>query len=192
MSWSKRISLDRPLLKVSLGRFGPPPVEKDEAESMADEAYAKGRQEATDELNEYILHNRREVHQLIGQTLEIMDTKIDHCLREIMQGIPELVVGICRQVFSKLDLDGAVVRGVVDDVLQDLPTQRHGVTVYLCPRDLELFRGYVDTMDKDYPAIEFMADPKMESGDCRVESRFGEIDARISTKLRHIEDQLKA
>jgi hypothetical protein len=66
--WSKEVSTHLPLRKVTLGHFGPPKIPVAQAHAEAKEAYRRGKQEATDELNQQILNNRREVHQLLGET----------------------------------------------------------------------------------------------------------------------------
>jgi flagellar assembly protein FliH len=182
--------MHQPLRKVKLAYSGLPRVTVEERDAAVLDAYRKGRQEASDELNHQILHNRREVQQLLGETLEILDAKVDRCIREMLEEIPSLVTGIASRVLAGVELDGAMVQGIVNEVIADLPSHKKQIEVFLSPRDLERFLSYLDTLDRDYPHCRFTADPHLESGDCRVESQFGSIDARVNTKLRHIQEQL--
>jgi flagellar assembly protein FliH len=188
----KNVYFEHPLREVTLAYSGRPKVAEEQARQMEREAYIRGREEATNELNQQILHNRREVHQLLGETLETLDVKVSDCLKDIFREIPDLVIRIASQVLGRLDLDAVTIRAIVDDVLGDLPTGKHPIDVFLSPRDLDVFRSYSDSLENDYPGIHFKDDPRLVSGDCRVESLFGTIDARIETKLRHVREQLNA
>jgi flagellar biosynthesis/type III secretory pathway protein FliH len=188
--WYKEISLHMPLRKVTLGHFGPPKVTVAKAKDEAKAAYRKGKQEATDELNQQILNNRREVHQLLGETLEALDRKIDRCIKDIVDEIPGLVTSIARRVLAEVEIDGAIVRNIVNEVIGDIPSSRQQVEIFLNPNDLALFLSYVEGLERDYPNCKFTGDSHLRSGDCRVESLFGVIDARIDTKLKHIEQQM--
>lgn len=163
-----------------------------DADEKEKTAYERGKQEATDELNEQILRNRGEVQHLLGETLEILDKKIDTCLKDVMDEIPELVTNIARRVLADIDLDGTAIKAVVDDVICDLPSNKDQIEIYLNPKDLELFQSFVENAEKDYPHCTFLEDSHLKSADCRVESKFGTIDASVDTKLKHIEDQLRS
>ena len=188
----KNINFPQFLKGVSISYSGPPRMDPAVADEREKAAYQRGRQEATNELNEQILSNRREVQQLLGETLEVIDQKINNCLKDIMDEIPGLVVSITRRVLADIEIDGDAIKAIVDDVIYDLPSNKDPIEIYLNPKDLELFRTYVSNIEKDYPHCTFLEDPTLNAADCRVESKFGAIDASVDTKLKHIEDQLGA
>jgi flagellar assembly protein FliH len=188
----KNIIFPQFLRGVSINYSGPPRIDPLDADQRERAAYERGRQEATDELNEQILRNRGEVQHLLGETLELLEQKIDTCLKDIMDEIPALVTTIARRVLADIELDGVAIKAVVDDVICDLPSNKDQIEVYLNPKDLELFHSYVENIEKDYPHCTFIADPHLKAADCRVESKFGAIDASVDTKLKHIEDQLRS
>jgi flagellar biosynthesis/type III secretory pathway protein FliH len=190
VSWYKDIYLTHSLKGLELTYSGPPRLDANEAEAQQQAAFARGREEATSELNEQILRNRREVQQLLGETLEILDRKIDGCLKDMMEEIPELVVQICKRVLADTEIDGATIKAIVDDVISDLPAHKEAIEIFLSPSDLELFQKYMEDPEANYPKCKFSPDPNLGSADCRVVSRFGAIDGRVSTKLKHIQEQL--
>jgi flagellar biosynthesis/type III secretory pathway protein FliH len=190
VSWYKDIVFSNSLKGLELSYSGPPRLDASEAVKREKAAHQSGREEATNELNEQILQNRREVQQLLGETLEILDRKIDDCLKDMMDEIPELVVQICRRVLADVEIDGHKIKAIVDDVIADLPTHKETIEIFLSPHDLELFMKYMEDPEKNYPKCKFSSDSTLGSADCRVVSRFGAIDARVSTKLKHIQEQL--
>ncbi len=187
----KNITFDKSLREVSVVYSGPARVDHDEVVKREEAAYERGKQEATDVMNQQILHNRREVHQLLGQTLEVMDEKVEKCMHDMLDEIPGLVTHIVRQLIKGIELDGKAIQGIIDDVLHDLPSGKQPMDVYLSPRDLEVFKTFTSELEQNYPNISFQDDSELSSGDCRAESLFGAIDARMETKLKHIQDQLE-
>ena len=192
MSWYKNITFTHSLRSVELVYSGSPRVDAAKVEELTHESYIRGRQSATDELNQQILSNRAEVQQLIGETMVQMDKRVEQCLKEVFDEIPALVTNIARRVLADVEIDGKTVKAIVDDLISDLPTNKELIEIFLNPKDLELLKSYVEHMDKDYPHCEFMEDASLSMGDCRVESNFGSIDGTIETKLKHIEEQLKS
>jgi len=192
VSWYKNIGFSAPLAEVDLVYAGPPRVSADEVKQREAQAYEKGRQSAIDELNQQILSNRGEVQHLIGETLEQLNQKVEQHLREMFEEIPGLVTNIARRILADVELDGNMVKGIVDDLIADLPNHKDPIEIYLCPQDLKLLMDYLEQPGKDFPNCHFNEDPKLKPGDCRVQSNFGAIDGRIETKLKHIEDQLRS
>jgi flagellar biosynthesis/type III secretory pathway protein FliH len=113
-------------------------------------------------------------------------------MKEVVDEIPSLVTTIARRVLAGVELDGEMIRRIVSEVIGDIPTNRQQVEVFLNPKDLSLFLSYMDSIERDFPNCKFTGDSQLRAGDCRVESLFGAIDARIDTKLKHIEEQLSS
>jgi len=186
----KNIEFNASLKAVELGYHGRPRVDAREVDRRVEEAYLRGREEATQAFNKQILSQRTEVQQLLGETLEVLDMKVDKCLRDVFEEIPALVTNIARRVLADVELDGAMIKAVVDDVISDLPSNKGEIQVYLSPRDLESLEAFLEGTQLQFPHCNFKSDPLLGPADCRVVSHFGAIDGRVSTKLKHIEDQL--
>ena len=190
--WYKNITFSHSLRGVELAYSGSPRVDASKVEELTNESYIRGRQSATDELNQQILSNRTEVQQLIGETLVQMDQRVEQCMKEVFDEIPALVTNIARRVLADIEIDGEAVKAIVDDLISDLPTNKESIEIFLNPKDLSLLKTYVENMRKAYPHCEFLEDVSLNVGDCRVESNFGSIDGTMETKLKHIEEQLKS
>lgn len=188
----KNIAFGASLKSVQLTYHGAPRVDASDCQRQVDEAYARGREEATQSYNNQILQQRTEVQQLLGQTLEQMDLKVDQCLREVFEEIPGLVTHIARRVLAEVEIDGEMVQRIVQEIISDLPGNRGEIEVFLCEKDLELLQSYLEDAEHRFPHCVFRADPQLDAADCRVVSRFGAIDGRVATKLKHIEDQLRS
>ena len=188
----KNIEFTAPLKQVELGYHGRPRVDASEVDRLKREAFEKGKEEATQTFNNQILSQRSEVQQLLGETLEAMDRKVESCLKDIFEEIPSLVTNIARRVLADVELDGAMIKAIVDDVISDLPSNKEQVQIFLHEQDLGLLEDYLEGQQSKYSHCKFKSDPDLRRADCRVVSNFGSIDGRVETKLKHIEDQLHA
>ncbi len=186
----KNIDFDASLKGVELSYCGQPRMEAHIVAQQVEEAYVKGKEEATQDYNNQILSQRSEVQHLLGDTIETMQSKVDQCLKEVFEEIPALVTNIARRVLADVELDGAMIKAVVDDLISDLPNNKEEVQVYLCKEDFELLQSYLEDGESKYPHLRFEVDTSLTRADCRVVSHFGVIDGLVKTKLKHIQEQL--
>jgi flagellar biosynthesis/type III secretory pathway protein FliH len=188
---SRTLQFDHFLRGVQLSYHGNPRVDADEVERRIEQAYLEGQEATTSVFNNQILSQRTEVQQLLGETLEAINAKVDRCLREVFEEIPGLVTNIARRVLAGIELDGPMVDAVVRELISDLPSIKERIHIYLNDKDLRILESYAGDLPQRYANCIFVADPELGPADCRVTSSFGTIDGRVSTKLKHIEDQLR-
>jgi flagellar assembly protein FliH len=66
--------------------------------------------------------------------------------------------------------------------------------VHINPKDAEILRAYKDDIMDKFDSIKDLSiqiNDKIEEGGCKIESRLGNVDARIETQLAVIEEALK-
>ncbi len=95
------------------------------------------------------------------QLLELAVAMADRLLGEQLKLEPERIVSLCGQVIAE--------SGCQDQQL----------TIKLCPGDVEMARSWLETQE-DF-LIE--ADESLSPGDCMITSPWGEVDARLVTRL---------
>ena len=76
-----------------------------------------------------------------------------------------------------------------------MATGRQQIKVRLNPHDYETLKGQlyqwtleIDCLDPD----NIIADPDIEIGSCRVDTKFGTIDQQFSSQLSRIEEELSS
>lgn len=75
-----------------------------------------------------------------------------------------------------------IVQQVLDQALASTDLRLH-----LHPDDRETVRSYLDSSDAMVPAeLQIIADPSVERGGCRLETRHGEVDATLSGRLTRL------
>lgn len=88
--------------------------------------------------------------------------------------------------------DEAVITGIVREVLA-LARDQGSVVLRLHPRQVETVRSRMNQLTAPYPTLpapRIVADPRLEVGNCLMETEVGVVDASIETQLQAIEAAL--
>ena len=69
------------------------------------------------------------------------------------------------------------------------------VSMHVHPRDYEMLKDQIDAMAAEFSQLapaQIVADPGIEPGGCRIDTRFGSIDQQMTAQLERIEQELLA
>jgi flagellar biosynthesis/type III secretory pathway protein FliH len=166
-------------------------ISLEEHEAACEAAYKRGAEETNTLLTEQILAQRAEVAQLQDALFKSLALQSESLVHQVSEPLPDLVMEIARRVLAGHTPDTATIRSIVTETLAEIAPDSTGVEVWLSPSDLALVEGIMKDFDHKYPGITISADPELVPGDCRAKSRFGAIDARLSTKLDAIARSLQ-
>lgn len=166
-------------------------VPLEEHEAACEAAYRRGAEEANALLTEQILAQRAEVAQLQDALFHSLARQAESLVEQVSGPLPDLVMEIARRVLAGHSPDAATIRSIVSETLAEIAPDSTGVEVWLSPQDLALVEGIAKDFDHKYPSITISGDPELVPGDCRAKSRFGAIDARLSTKLDNVARSLQ-
>jgi flagellar assembly protein FliH len=190
----KFIRLTQALVSVQLAGAPPPtppapqPIyTEQDMEKVRREAYQRGFEDASAMIETQLVEQREEVAHLQQKTLQGLASHNDSLVRQLRAAIPELTMDIVRRVLGGMQPDQDAVFRIVSEVLQGIAPGPETVEISLNERDLKLMEGYQAGLRDRYPQIQFRADPDLEPGDCIVNSRFGALDGRLTTKLRSVD-----
>lgn len=139
-----------------------------------------------------------QVDGVIGRFLESvreLDRFRAELLRETEANVVDLIIAAARKIVKKeITSDRETIARVAKNALTCL-TDRNDITVRVNPDDYTIieqnkaqFFGQID----DLKNITFQVDDSIGEGGCLVESRFGEIDARIEKQLELLEEGMKS
>jgi flagellar biosynthesis/type III secretory pathway protein FliH len=156
-------------------------------EKVRREAYQRGFEDASAMIETQLVEQRGEVAHLQQKTLQELANHNDSLIRQVRAAIPELTMDIVRRVLGGMQPDQDAVFRIVSEVLHGIAPGPETVEVSLCERDLKLMESYQAGFRERYPQIQFRADPDLEPGDCIVNSLFGALDGRLTTKLRSVD-----
>ena len=160
---------------------------EDDVEAARREGYRRGTEEATRLIEKLMIEQRSEMVALQSETFAAVAQQQELLTQQMHEVVPALVLEAVARVLADAEFDRETILRIANDLLSEVASGREEVELQLSPRDLELIAGYEDGFREKHPAITFHANPELRTGDCRILSRFGFIDGRLSTKLRALE-----
>ncbi len=120
-----------------------------------------------------------EVLETLKQPLQRLDETVEHDLVELALVVARQLIR--RELKTQPDEIVAVIRGA----LAALPTGARDIRVHLNPEDAELVRALLPEGSRAR-AVEYIEDPSITRGGCRVESEFSRVDATLETRLNEV------
>ena len=148
-----------------------------EAEHLRAEAYREGTENAVTEFERNLIETR-EIREKVWR-----ETEKD--LLRLSVRLAEKIVG------REIEKDDKTVIEIISTALQNA-RQQEKLTVRVNPKDLPI----IEKQTKNFSSggriqfIDFVADPRVATNGCLIESEVGTIDARLETQLRVLERAL--
>lgn len=151
---------------------------------------------------------RKAAEQSLDQKLGAQLESLLPALREAIAGIQRakhdflrqwerqsihLAAAMARRIIRReLSQDPQITLQLVREALE-LATGSTQIRVLLNPADFEALQGQVQRLAAEISGLapaELLADPAIQAGGCRVETRHGAIDQQIESQLARIEEEL--
>lgn len=147
-----------------------------EAEDIKAAAYAQGTENALTEFERNLIESR-EIREGVW--------------RETEKDLLRLAVRLAERIVGReIEKDDKTVIEIISTALQNA-RQQEKLTVRVNPRDLLTVERQAERFSSGrIQFIDFVADPRVESSGCLIESEVGTIDARLETQLRVLERAL--
>lgn len=167
---------------------------RENVSNIEKEAYKKGYDKG---FSDGYGSGKNEINHLINR-LGIITSGIIHkrdvLIKDLEAQIVDIIVLIARKIVKKITKDNEKI--IYDNVMYSLRLLkgRTQISVYVNSEDLPILTKYKEEFISSIETIEnfkILEDSSVERGGCYISTEFGEIDARISTQLMEIEEQIK-
>jgi type III secretion protein L len=147
-----------------------------EAENLKSEAYAEGTENALTEFERNLVETR-EIRERVW--------------RESEKDLLRLAVRLAERIVGReIEKDDRTIIEIISTALQNA-RQQEKLTVRVNPKDLPTIEKQTENFSSGrIRFIDFVADPRVASSGCMIESEVGTIDARLETQLRVLERAL--
>ena len=160
---------------------------------VRDQAYHEGLQRGRDE---GYAQGEAEVGRLIERLHVVLNKAIERrneILEESEAQVVQLVLSIAKKVVKVLSENQRQV--VMHNVVQALQKLKHkgDVTIRVNTADLDMMSEHSKEFTRKMENVGYVTvleDSSIDPGGCIIETDFGEIDARISSQLREIEERI--
>jgi len=182
------VQFSQPVRAVYLaGQSAPAIFTQADCDTASREAYHRGAEETARTLERQMLEQRDELIHLQSQTFVALAEQRAALVEQVRELVPQLVMEGIARMLGGVQPDREGVTKIVDDLLAELTPTGEVIEVQLSATDLEMITGYEEKLREKFPAIAFRVGGDLLPGDAIVRSRFGTIDARLSTKFKMVE-----
>lgn len=150
---------------------------REEAEKLKAEAYREGTENALTEYERNLIETR-EIRERV--------------FRETEKDLLRLAVRLAEKIIGReIKRDEKTIVQIISTALQNA-RQQEKLTVRVNPKDLPVVESETEKFSSGgrVQFIDFVADPRVATSGCLIESEVGTIDARLETQLRVLERAL--
>lgn len=183
------VAFDRPLLAV---RTAASPREYTAADLLA--ARTAGHQEGGDAAraftNQQIVELRAEMQELQQGIFQGLVDAREELAEQVRAALPALAVEIGQRLLAGLVPPPELVERLCREALDQLYPERSGLELVVGPRDAAVLERLVPSWRGHFTDLKITVDDTLNPGDCLVRSRFGVTDARASSKLAALRQEL--
>jgi len=148
-----------------------------EAENLKAEAFREGTENALTEFERHLIETR-EIREKVW--------------RETEKDLLRLAIRLAEKIVGReIKKDDKTIVEIISTALQNA-RQQEKLTVRVNPKDLPTVEREAEkfALGGRIQFIDFVADPRVASSGCLIESEVGTIDARLETQLRVLERAL--
>ncbi|MFO7716060.1 FliH/SctL family protein [Desulfosarcina sp.] len=166
--------------------------DRDQTRALVDEAFKKGMDQGRAEA---IAAQQKKVDQAavalkaaVEQMIRIRQRDLDRMETETVR----LAVAIARKVIGHETEHGSIIGHVVKAAMKKVTDPRH-LTLRLNPKDIDTVNGIQREClppDGFGPGFRIQADETIQQGGCIVETKLGDVDARIDRQIGIIAELL--
>jgi flagellar assembly protein FliH len=144
-------------------------------------------------LEEKVAQRMKTIVPALEQLVAQMNDAQGELLNQWQRSSAQVAIAIAERIIRRqLDRQPQITVDLVEEALR-LAAGSAEITVHISPADYENLGAQVNQLAETLAQLtpsDVVADPHITPGGCRVETKYGEIDLRIESQLRRIEEEL--
>ncbi len=168
--------------------------EKEQIQQLTEAAFDKGREQGRAEMiaaqQEKIDQGAAALARAVEEVARIRQQDVERMETETVR----LALAIAKKVIGHETEHGPVIQQVLKAAMKKVVDPRH-LTVRLNPKDIDTVNGCKQEWllaDDAGALLHLEADEMIQRGGCTIETKLGDLDARIEQQIKIIEDLLNA
>ncbi|MGC8815795.1 MAG: FliH/SctL family protein, partial [bacterium] len=161
------------------------------AQQILEQAYNQGYSQGYNEIkNQLEKEYQQKIEELTNEIKNILNLK-ESLVKEMEKDIVELAIKVAEKVINKkIEEEPELVSNYLMELLPKIE-QAKNITIWINPNEIEyvkISKEKFKNLVEDVENINIAPDSRIEKGGCIIETNFGKIDARISTKLEVLKE----
>ena len=173
--------------------LGGQPCEREQIQQLTEAAFQKGKDQGRAETiaaqQEKVDQGAAALKRAVEAIVRIRQQDVDRMETETVR----LALAIAKKVIGYEAENGPGIHHALKAAMKKVVDPRH-LTVKLNPQDIDAVNGFKQELllADDFGAhLCFEADETIQRGGCMIETRLGDLDARIDQQIKIIEDLLQ-
>jgi flagellar assembly protein FliH len=164
---------------------------QNKAQQILEQAYSQGYSQGYNESKIKLEQEyQQKIQELQDQIKNMLNLK-ESLVKEMEKDIVELAIKVAEKVINKkIEEEPELVSNYLIELLPKIE-QAKNITIWINPNEIEyvrLSKEKFKNLVEDVENINIAPDSRIEKGGCIIETNFGKIDARISTKLEVLKE----
>ncbi len=164
---------------------------QNKAQEILEQAYNQGYSQGYNEIKSKLEQEyQQKIQELQNQIQNILNLK-ESLVKEMEKDIVELAIKVAEKVINKkIEEEPELVSNYLLELLPKIE-QAKNITIWINPNEIEyvrLSKEKFKNLVEDVDNINIAPDSRIEKGGCIIETNFGKIDARISTKIEVLKE----
>jgi len=164
---------------------------QNKAQQILEQAYNQGYSQGYNQVkNKLEQEYQQKIQELQEQIKNILNLR-ESLVKEMEKDIVELAIKVAEKVINKkIEEEPELVSNYLIELLPKIE-QAKNITIWINPNEIEyvrLSKEKFKNLVEDIENINIAPDSRIEKGGCIIETNFGKIDARISTKLEVLKE----
>ncbi len=184
------IAFDRPLVAVQCARDAALKHTAGELQAAHAAGYQEGGDAARAFSNQQIVEVRTELQSLQTGLFQQLAAAEESLADQVRAALPALTVELGQRLLAGFVPPPELVEKLCREALDQLYPERDGLELVVGPRDAAALERLVPSWRAHFTNLRITIDDTLNPGDCLVRSRFGVTDARASSKIEALRNEL--
>jgi flagellar biosynthesis/type III secretory pathway protein FliH len=169
----------------------PAPLSEEALASIKSEAFEAGMTAGEKRALDAYAQEKKQFMENWAHLTEGLAQAKSEMLEQLQSCLPDLLIEGIGQILEAWDPSPDQVTQVVNDLLDSCDLREgNPVVVFLNPQSIQQLQSHQIDFNGRSGLVELMDDRHLKAGECRVEGRFGMVDAKYATKLRNLHSVL--
>ncbi|MCS7243512.1 MAG: FliH/SctL family protein [Candidatus Calescibacterium sp.] len=159
---------------------------QNKAKEILEQSYSQGFQQGLEDAHKKLENEYQKKILELQQEIDNIFNIRKKLVKDFEKELIELVLDVAERIISKkIEEEGSVVVSYLSDLLTRVERSK-SITIWVNPDELEDVKNFKENFKyllEDVENLTIAPDQRISKGGCIIETNFGKIDSRISTKF---------
>lgn len=177
---------------LSVESSGKAPIGGVALKEEMNKSYQAGYQAASDKFNAQLLEMRAQMQGHAQGVLQKIEEAYARLEKTISNELPELIIAGVYKIIGENAMPAELLKARIEAVMAESCPANEAVVVSVSQQDLEALKAIDEALVTNNARITFKVDEKLSPGDCLMQTKFGQVDARLKTQFGRLREELGA